>query len=711
MNYFKITTQVLSTVSGYTPPTTGLGIYAHRTLSSNSYKLVVNGTKEFTTSNNNFPLRADGIPTGWTFARWECDSDRDSTFTGNPSSEWTPSNNPGQSSGRATTCTVKLYLTPTLFTVSFNSDGGSPTPSSQNGIYGETITLPNGPTKSGYSFMGWLIGSTVYGAGAQYAITGNVTAVAQWSQAVIYTVTFSKNASDATGPAIPNATVEQGGSVTMPTPSGWSRAGYNFAWWSTAADGSGLSLAAGASFIPTGDTTLYAQWSEILTTGAECNTIFEETTGQTHTIWRCCTLYEIQVSTNLGTSVEMTYQTRAQGRGEERSQLVDGNNRPIGNPTITSWSNSADQTVSLSVVAGTPGYAYVCNSGSSVKGWLIASVWSKNANNNTITTVTANNLTDPDWEWIAPVVSNFDFEGWYTPTSAAMSRVEQGGVLADSDFSVLVDANRLTRWNTIADNISSCLLAQSTSTRKYYMNYLRMVYRGVRVLVLLAANGGEISGDFWLYARYTEPYGTLPTPTCTGYTFAGWFTAATGGAQVTAATICAATTTHTLYARWSRSATVSHTVRFNAMGGTVSESSRSVLEGSALGTLPTPTRTGYTFVGWFTSSASGTQITAATVMGDDDIYACAVWSQGTITVTFNANGGTVTEATRTVSIGGQYQRLPMPTWNGHNFDGWFTAATGGTQITAATTVTSTVNQTLYAHWSNGTVSWWGMTFS
>ena len=248
---------------------------------------------------------------------------------------------------------------------------------------------------------------------------------------------------------------------------------------------------------------------------------------------------------------------------------------------------------------------------------------------------------------------------------------------------------------------ASWTIAQNATLYAYWI--------GDELVAVLDPQGGVISGNYYIRPTVGEPYGTLPTPTRTGYTFAGWYTAATGGSLVTSATICTTPTNHTLYAQWTAVA-VYHTVWFNATGGTVSETSRSVLEGTALGTLPTPTRTGYTFAGWFTSQVGGSPVTAATVMGDDDIYACAVWSQGTITVTFNANGGTVTEATRTVSIGGQYQRLPIPTWNGHNFDGWFTAASGGTQITAATTVTTTANQTLYAHWSSGTVSWWGVTF-
>jgi len=99
-------------------------------------------------------------------------------------------------------------------------------------------------------------------------------------------------------------------------------------------------------------------------------------------------------------------------------------------------------------------------------------------------------------------------------------------------------------------------------------------------------------------------------------------------------------------------------------------------------------------------------VTAATVAGDEDATIYAHWTGESLTITFNANGGTVTETTRTVERGHQYRRLPFPTRSGYAFDGWFTAATGGTQVTAADYPTS--SRTLYAHWSNGTIAWWSV---
>ena len=66
------------------------------------------------------------------------------------------------------------------------------------------------------------------------------------------------------------------------------------------------------------------------------------------------------------------------------------------------------------------------------------------------------------------------------------------------------------------------------------------------------------------------------------------------------------------------------------------------------------------------------------------------------TVTFNANGGSG-GTTRQVASGSAVGTLPTPTRGGHSFVGWFTAATGGTQISASTKVNA--NVTYYAHWT------------
>ena len=67
------------------------------------------------------------------------------------------------------------------------------------------------------------------------------------------------------------------------------------------------------------------------------------------------------------------------------------------------------------------------------------------------------------------------------------------------------------------------------------------------------------------------------------------------------------------------------------------------------------------------------------------------------TVTFNANGGSVSPATRTVASGSTVGTLPAATRSGYTFDGWFTSMNGGTKVTSSTKVTA--NVTYYAHWA------------
>ena len=55
--------------------------------------------------------------------------------------------------------------------------------------------------------------------------------------------------------------------------------------------------------------------------------------------------------------------------------------------------------------------------------------------------------------------------------------------------------------------------------------------------VTFDANGGETPVPASKVVTYDAAYGTLATTSRTGYTFAGWFTAASGGTQVTAATV------------------------------------------------------------------------------------------------------------------------------------------------------------------------------
>ena len=149
-------------------------------------------------------------------------------------------------------------------------------------------------------------------------------------------------------------------------------------------------------------------------------------------------------------------------------------------------------------------------------------------------------------------------------------------------------------------------------------------------------------------------------------------------------------------------------VTFNANGGSVSESTKTVYYGQLYGTLPTPSREYYSFLGWYTAAEGGSEITAqtpVTAVANQTLY--AHWSRNTYKVNFNANGGSVSTSSKNVESGAKYGTLPTPTRTGWTFKGWYTATSGGSQITADSTVAITSEQTLYARWqvNSYTASW------
>ena len=86
---------------------------------------------------------------------------------------------------------------------------------------------------------------------------------------------------------------------------------------------------------------------------------------------------------------------------------------------------------------------------------------------------------------------------------------------------------------------------------------------------------------------------------------------------------------------------------------------------------------------------------------DQKLYLVSGMVARPLTVTFDPNGGTLADAdkTRSLMTGDTYGTLPVPSYAGYDFAGWYTEKDGGTQIREDTTVTVAGTQTLYAHWT------------
>lgn len=163
---------------------------------------------------------------------------------------------------------------------------------------------------------------------------------------------------------------------------------------------------------------------------------------------------------------------------------------------------------------------------------------------------------------------------------------------------------------------------------------LHAKWKGDQYTVTLNVNGGDaLSGDPTRSVTYGQPYGELPAPTRTGYTFAGWYTEKTGGTKVETDTVVQAVEDHELFAHWTAN---TYNVTLNPMDGQLEgDPTRTVTYGQPYGTLPKPTRTGYNFVGWFTAKEdSGKKVDANTLVetaGEHTLY--ARWTEGTVTYT------------------------------------------------------------------------------
>lgn len=135
-------------------------------------------------------------------------------------------------------------------------------------------------------------------------------------------------------------------------------------------------------------------------------------------------------------------------------------------------------------------------------------------------------------------------------------------------------------------------------------------------------------------------------------------------------------------------------VEFDPNGGIVDEEARYVTKNSEIGNLPVPLRDGYLFDGWFTSPSGGTMISPSVVVKGPTTY-YAHWI-ALHTVLFNANGGSVWPTEKTVANGTAIGKLPVPEKIGYRFDGWYSSI-NNEKLVDTTIVDG--NLTLIARWA------------
>ncbi|MBE6522190.1 MAG: PKD domain-containing protein [Thermoplasmata archaeon] len=230
-----------------------------------------------------------------------------------------------------------------------------------------------------------------------------------------------------------------------------------------------------------------------------------------------------------------------------------------------------------------------------------------------------------------------------------------------------------TEWNprhTYASTGTYYVTQTTTNTQGTTTEVYKVQIMGFPV-VSFDTNGGSSISPIQMEA-YNQTLAKPADPTRSGYTFAGWFYDA---AFVNAVDWTAGITkSMTLYAKWTQNETptVTYSVVFDSNGGST-VTTQTVNSGSTVTTQPAdPTRSGYTFNGWYLGSAKYVFSTPVT----GNITLVAHWTENAApivyrTVSFDENGGSVAVSSQSVASGTEFT-VPAysGTRTGYEFSGW-----------------------------------------
>ena len=217
------------------------------------------------------------------------------------------------------------------------------------------------------------------------------------------------------------------------------------------------------------------------------------------------------------------------------------------------------------------------------------------------------------------------------------------------------------------------------------------------------------NADVTLYAQYTSSTSngsiTLPSaPTKSGYSFSGWYDAASGGNKIgNAGASYTPTKAITLYARWSATG---YSITYTLNGGTVSGNPTSYTADTATFTLKNPTKNGYDFAGWTGSNGTTPQTSVSIAKGSTGNKSyTANWTPKTYSISYTLNSGTVSGNPTSYTIETATFTLKNPTRTNYTFTGW----TGSNGTSPETTVTiekgSTGDKSYTANWSQNVISY------
>jgi uncharacterized repeat protein (TIGR02543 family) len=649
------------------------------------------------------------------------------------------------------------------YTVSYDGNGntsGSVPTDLNNYQAGATITAaPNTSNlaKSGFTFVGWNTlangGGTGYAAGVTFAMaSANVVLYAQWTANPTYVVTYNGNGGTGGTVPIDVNSYAQGQTVTTRSMGSLVKTGYAFTGWNTAANGSGIAYAAGATFaMGAANVILYAQWTVNLTytvtyngNGNTGGTIPADTghyalgqsittrgntgslvkAGFTFVGWNMQASgggisYATGVAFMMGSANMIFY---AQWTANPTFTVTyDGNGNTGGTVPTDSNNYLSGATVTVALNTGNlakAGFAFV--------GWNTKTngTGTSYAAGVTFAMVSANVILYAQWSANPTYVVTYNGNGSTGGVPIDVNNYLTGAIVTVLNPGSLARAGyAFAGWNTqtgggtgyavgstfAMGTANVTLFAQWTLISTY-----TVTYNGN------GNTGGTVPADSGRYTpgQSVTTRGNTGSLVKAGFTFIGWNTAPNGSGigYATGTSFLMGSVNDTLYAQWT--ALPTYTVTYDGNGntsGTVPAVVNNYLAGATVAVALNTgnlAKTGFAFVGWNTkTNGTGTSYAAsagvAFVMGSASVILYAQWSANpTYTVTYNGNASSytgsvptdannyLTGATVIVLNSGSLART------GYTFAGWNTKASGGTGYpVGATFAMGTANDTLYAQWT------------
>lgn len=302
-----------------------------------------------------------------------------------------------------------------------------------------------------------------------------------------------------------------------------------------------------------------------------------------------------------------------------------------------------------------------------------------------------------------PTRTGYTFQGWGTSATASVATYSAGGTYTSNASVTLYAVWKANTYTVTYHENGATLGSTASNTATYNSNFMTTKNGFIRSGYTF--NGWNEKADGTGTVWNLDSPGVYESGTYWNWTY---------------------TSNIVLYAQW-KAKTIKVTFNKNDNSGeTLSQEFTYGVSGNKFGYNTDGTlkwgdnsgqfgnwdRAGYTLLGWgWNSTAISAAFHTYADVTDDFIFTYgninlyAVWRENVYTVSFDANGGTTSTASKSVIYNSTYGELPIPTREGYEFIGWYTKKTSGTQITSNTTVTITANQTLYAHWKVMNVSY------